>query len=321
MPSARVAAGKPVAAAAAPTMAVKGLSSVSAAAAAADSGSVVAALEAHGVVRVNSAITDGMASELLGWVNKSLDAALAETQGHEEFGEAWQARFGDVLKGRNRHDVKLSLGTPQVRTALSTLLSTLGPAIAASLGDDALLYELAALISLPGSRRQPVHADIPISDERRTDAGATILTAFCALQDIDATMGPTLFLPATHNAEAHADFFTYETFDLVFDSGDDEEDEAEQEEDRELAARTAALLESWSACRAELGAGDVALYDGRCLHAGDANTSPRQRVLFYCSFATAEHARTSTRGTILDDLRGKHALSDWREWTWSSSED
>ena len=155
----------------------------------------------------------------------------------------------------------------------------------------------------------------------RTDAGATILTAFCALQDIDATMGPTLFLPATHTAEAHADFFTYETFDLVFDSGDDEEDEAEQEEDRELAARTAALLESWSACRAELGAGDVALYDGRCLHAGDANTSPRQRVLFYCSFATAEHARTSTRGTILDDLRGKHALSDWREWTWSSSED
>ena len=73
--------------------------------------------------------------------------------------------------------------------------------------------------------------------------------------------------------------------------------------------------------RLELGAGDVALYDGRCLHAGDANTSPRQRVLFYCSFATAEHARTSTRGTILDDLRGKHALSDWREWTWSSSED
>ena len=75
----------------------------------------------------------------------------------------------------------------------------------------------------------------------------------------------------------------------------------------------------------ELGAGDVALYDGRCLHAGDTNTSPRQSaesMLFYCSFATAEHARTSTRGTILDDLRGKHALSDWREWmTWSSSED
>ena len=36
-------------------------------------------------------------------------------------------------------------------------------------------------------------------------------------------------------------------------------------------------------------------------------------MLFYCSFATAEHARTSTRGTILDDLRGKRALSDWRE--------
>ena len=34
----------------------------------------------------------------------------------------------------------------------------------------------------------------------------------------------TLFLPATHTAEPHADFFTFETFDLVFDSGDDKED-------------------------------------------------------------------------------------------------
>ena len=62
-------------------------------------------------------------------------------------------------------------------------------------------------------------------------------------------------------------------------------------------------------------AGDVSLFDSRCLHAGGANESPRRRVLFYCSFIRAEHVRSaSTRGTLLESLRGTHALEDWREW-------
>jgi hypothetical protein len=35
-------------------------------------------------------------------------------------------------------------------------------------------------------------------------------------------MGPTLFLPRTHTAAAHADFYTYANFDLAFSSVDDE---------------------------------------------------------------------------------------------------
>jgi len=38
------------------------------------------------------------------------------------------------------------------------------------------------------------------------------------------------------------------------------------------------------------------------------------QVLFYCSFIRAEHAPVSTRGTLLDSLRGKYALEEWPEW-------
>ena len=50
----------------------------------------------------------------------------------------------------------------------------------------------------------------------------SIVTAFCALQDIGPEMGPTLFLPRTHTAAAHADFYTYANFDLAFSSVDEE---------------------------------------------------------------------------------------------------
>ena len=42
-------------------------------------------------------------------------------------------------------------------------------------------------------------------------------------------------------------------------------------------------------------------------------TNPYQ-VLFYCSFIRAEHAPLSDRGTLLESLRGKHTLEEWREW-------
>ncbi|KAJ1486375.1 hypothetical protein T484DRAFT_1654906 [Baffinella frigidus] len=249
-----------------------------------------------------------MSSDLLAWVNASLDDALRETREDQDFGEQWQSRFGNVLSRNFRHDLKLGLEAPPVRAALTALLSSLQPAIAESLGEDAQLYELAALVSLPGAVRQPVHPDTPHGAGKGTDEGAIILTAFCALQDIDATMGPTLFLPATHTAEAHAAFFTYENFEATFDEHDEDED---VDQDRE--ARVFALLDSWSPWRGELTTGDVTLFDSRALHAGLANTSQRQRVLFYCSFIKAKHAAAS-KGTLLENLRGQHSLADWPAW-------
>ena len=211
-----------------------------------------------------------------------------------------------MLSGHRRHDVKLDLSDATVRAALAALLSTIEPAIAAKLGDDALLYELAALVSLPGSRRQIVHADLPYSDESAVDDG--ILTAFCALQDIDRSMGPTLYLPGTHTADAHAAFFTYDNFDLYVDSGD-----GGRAEDDEDAARTEAALDALGACRATLGAGDVSLYDGRAPRGRrEQKPTPARALLLLVRDAGLV---PSTRGTLRDDLRLKHALQDWREWT------
>ena len=197
-----------------PTLVI-GPACISSAAAARDRGAAVAAaLRADGIVRVNGAITSGMASDLLKWVNASLDDALQETREDTDFGAQWQLHFASVRQQTNRHDIKLDLEAPPVRAALTAMLSSLQPAIADILGEDAQLYELASLVSLPGAVRQPVHPDTPIVATKGTDQGATILTAFVALQDVDASMGPTLFLPATHTAEAHAAFFTYDNFEV-----------------------------------------------------------------------------------------------------------
>ena len=245
-------------------------------------GSAVAeALRAHGVVRVTRALSKSEAAALMEAVDLSLADALQATKGNEIDSEQWQSRFGDIMSPRNRHDVKLSLEAPPVRAALASLLGTLEPALSASLGEDALLHELAALISLPGARRQPIHPDTPIKEGSGTDQGPVILTGFCALQDIDASMGPTLFLPSTHTAEAHAAFFTYENFDLYISSTSDED---EDELDAEHETRVSAQLESLEPWHSELCTGDVSLAactpetPTRRSGGGTSSTSPSLRL-------------------------------------------
>ena len=167
-------------------------------------------------------------------IEASLAEALHETREHEPFGAEWSARFGDIMKPCHRHDVKLGLEAPPVRAALASLLGALQPALAARLGEGCKLHELAALVSLPGAARQPVHPDTPMSffeevgegggdatgkGELEAEQRPSILTAFCALQDIEPEMGASIFLPRTHTPQAHADFYTYENFDLAFRLG------------------------------------------------------------------------------------------------------
>ena len=73
---------------------------------------------------------DGLVRDLSRVDATTLDAALQ--QNHEEFGDEWQAQFGNVLSGHCRHDVKLDLSDANVRAALAALLSTIEPTIAAS---------------------------------------------------------------------------------------------------------------------------------------------------------------------------------------------
>ena len=144
--------------------------------------------------------------------------------------------------------------------ALAELLEGGGGALrqvlAALLGADAELYELACMVSEPGARRQPVHPDTPCAEAAAAtmqpdgalpleeDGGAgpppVVVTGFIALQDVTRAMGPTLVWRGTHTAAAHVAW----------------------EEER------AGFLERCPAHVALLSKGDMLLFDSRALHCG-----------------------------------------------------
>lgn len=152
------------------------------------------------------------------------------------------------------------------------------------------MYELAALISDPGSRAQPLHADFPYCDGE----GAALVIAFVALQDVEADMGPTDIIPRTHTAEAHARF---------------------------NGAERLALVRECPNTRGLLGTGDANMIDARTLHCGGGNGSLKRRVLFYCSFLRRGRATAGTH-SLLPALRSAgYALDNTEEWVYRASEE
>ena len=109
------------------------------------------------------------------------------------------------------------------------------------------------MTSDPGSPRQPIHPD------NSWTPTPVLYTAFVALQDIDADMGPTLFLPHTHTQKAHAQFFHDDT-----------------------AVRQNFLENQVEYKTSQLKKGDVQIMDSRILHAGlDNRSEDKRRTLFY----------------------------------------
>lgn len=144
--------------------------------------------------------------------------------------------------------------------ALNELLDpidgALGPLWAELCGEDAPLYELCSLVTWPGSLRQSVHPDAA------HQPNPPLFAAFIATQDITEEMGPTLFLPGTQlPGPVRAKFDDVST---------------RQEMIAEYPTPKAALLK----------AGDLAIFDMRCLHVGQANRpdSGMCRVLFNLTF-------------------------------------
>ena len=136
-----------------------------------------------------------------------------------------------------------------------------------------------------GAKEQPLHPD------QSTDT-LSVCSVFVALHDIDATMGPTLFVPRTHTAKTSST-------DIFTQSSDGTEDGG--------SVPHAAMLHR----------GDAVLFDGRVHHRGGANTSPRRRSLLYISFMAPGQKPSSTsspeeRGSLLPELVGR-TLGD-KEW-------
>lgn len=236
----------------------------------------VRTLSQEGVVRLNGIISASTAATLREEIlHRRADAFEAISSGGED---DWRNYFADVLLKRNRCDLLLPLkGNRGLQAALHEILMAspkLSSILQTAIGPDGTLYELSALISEPGSPRQPVHPDNPHQEH------SPLYTVFIALQDITNPMGPTIFLPKTNTAAAHAAY-----------------NDAPQRD---------AFLASRPSVAALLNAGDASLFDSRTMHCGGANDElgGETRVLLYMSFRNPRATEPiGNVGSILPDLK------------------
>jgi len=219
-------------------------------------------LTTRGVARVDNGLSESTAQKLLHFVDETLESSLEEVN---TFKVPRNFRFANVLEKASRWDMLLPFDDNQeegesssaiMLEAMNQLLgegSKIGPIIEEILGEDAVLYELACLISDPGSNRQEIHPDIVYSKDE-----IPLIACFVSLQDIDSTMGPTVFIPDSVSEDHHRRI-----------------------NDDNLAD---AMLQTIPSCISTLEMGDCSLYNPMVLHAGGGNVSDRRRRLFYFTF-------------------------------------
>ena len=214
-------------------------------------------LRKEGVLRVDRAVTSECADALRTYLLEEQRQAYERVAKSPELA---RSLFGVEDIRKNRCDLQLSLlrntsEKHQVADVLQELLGEEGSL--RSIYEDLVttageFYELAAVITNPGSDRQQVHPDLPFRSE------APLYVLFLALQDITEAMGPTSFLPRTHTAKAIE----------LFDNPQTKDD----------------LLRTSKCLLSTLNKGDAVIFDARLLHCGNANKSDQVRALFNLSF-------------------------------------
>lgn len=242
--------------------------------------SVSSTLHKDGVVLVDDVISASLASDL----RESILRAASDCE-ERALSAVLSAGEDDVT----RKDLRLSLDDPLVAMGASEVASSaIGDLLVEACGtEDAELWELAAMISYPGSTHQAVHSDTLYDDE-----SPCLFTAFVALQIVEKSMGPTLFLPGTHcSRTAHDDVDGH---------------------------RRDEFLQQSKPALGLLSCGQASLYDGRLLHAATPNHHDSAvRVLFYLTFllpgADAEDLGNSDARSILPEVASRHlTLGDLR---------
>lgn len=206
-------------------------------------------LHEDGVVRFDHVLSPATCDALIQAINHSLSAVLLDLA-IPNSSLLCNENFGNVYARLHRYDMYLPL-TGVHQSALSEIMQGVVGEFFRTLflGDDSsLLHEYSSLISDPGAERQPIHPDNTFQPI------APFYSAFVALQDVDDSMGPTLFLPGTHTQDAHQ----------LFNAP------ASQDEFLSRCEYRSSLL----------GKGDIQIFDSRLLHCGLANLTSR-RVLVY----------------------------------------
>lgn len=264
-------------------------------------------LQQEGVVRIDQALKGGGGGgdggdddDFIQCLRRNIIQLAQDAQNDVAQGRvAHKDRFAKCLLSDHRCDLLLPL-QGIYRQAVDALLldSVVGSTIQTVLGKDATLYELSCLISQPGSARQNIHPDHPIRPDQLHHPSC--ITCFVALQDVTPSMGPTVFLPRTHNDAAVHDRFQRRRV----------EDEFTTESPKD------ALLRTTKAVSAVVPAGTATLYDSRLLHCGSANRSTKDatRALFYVTFKHAKVDFPGNKGSLgygLDQAAAPWTLRDF----------
>ena len=221
--------------------------------------SAAQAVRRDGVALLDECLCIGECEQLRQAVLGARDKAVAAVRKGAPSADHLSAVLGAAEPGDapTRFDVRLPYEGVVEASAKKLLGGALGAVFEELVGADGELWELAALVSEPGAPPQAAHADTV------WDAAPCLYTAFVALQDVDAELGPTRFFPGTHatpDAEAALD------------------DDAVGFMRGAAANSRVALLNS----------GAASIYDGRVVHSGGPNDayyalSP-SRAMFYVTF-------------------------------------
>lgn len=255
-------------------------------------------LQRDGVIRMDHVLSAATADRLRDYV---LDLRAQSERMVQEGRVPSLDCFADVLLQNKRCDLKLPLLAdspnvdPIVGQALYELLvaSPVGATIRSLLGPDAVLQELSCLMSDPGSDRQVMHPDTPCSPVAQE--AAVLYTCFVALQNVDADMGPTTWLPSTHHYEIHQAFQDDYVPSTSTHSRKDE------------------LLRTRPIVLGVLPKGSCGMFDSRLLHCGGANTSDKTRAIFYVSFRNPSIAYSGNPPSIRPELVNQFTLSSLEE--------
>lgn len=205
---------------------------------------LVKTLTKEGVIKLEGAMSESLASELRACVLDEIEDAREAVKRDPS---ASMSRFHAVEEQPLRSFVLLPFENEVIRSASLELLgpgTRLGKLFDTLCGLDGTLWDFYALRTEPGCPRQPVHSDTPFQDV------PPLFAAFIALQDVSFEMGPTTFLPRTH---------TQTDARLDFDAGLVEPDRRER------------MLSKVTPKYALLKAGDAAVFDMRVLHFGETN--------------------------------------------------
>ena len=227
------------------------------------------ALERDGVLRINNALSmktcQALRLHILQEI-KSVYALYEDSLLDNSVSPFVVEDYYGIEPSRScRSDLLLSMQPCAVSMALQELFDESNGKLRALyetlVTNKGVMYELAGVVTSPGSARQCIHPDLPYQHP------APLYVVFVALQDVTSSMGPTTFLKGSNTLAAKD----------AYCNGEETLD---------------ALISDSHIVEATMKMGDLVVFDARTMHCGNANLGDAQanedesldRALFNFSF-------------------------------------